>query len=109
MGIDPTIMYEIHRPKELGSPEGDAKVRSMVSDEQWEQFLESRRRAGTAGPIMIGGAPGLNPGEAVVDIYRIAQEGHARPCRIDEETGQVFIGHFVYVPKVSEDSTPEKS
>jgi hypothetical protein len=98
--IDPKKMYELHRPRELGSPEGLENVRRILSEDEYAAFLESKERAGTAGPMLMAGGKvsSAMTGEAVNEIYTKALKEGANPCYVDEETGQVFMGHYVFVP-----------
>jgi hypothetical protein len=97
MQIDPSKTYELHRPKELSTMSLEA-IQSLLSKEQFGEWLKAREAAGTAGPMMIGGKVSRMPGEAVNEMFTMGLKGGATPCYVDEETGQVFLGHYIFVP-----------
>ncbi len=98
MKINTHVDYEIHRPLEL-APQSDALVRSMLSKEEYEVFSASKERAGTAGPIFVGGRISKIHGKDMDGLYDKSLTEGANPCYVDEETGQIFLGHFVFVPE----------
>lgn len=102
MKINTSVNYEVHRPLEL-APEHYEHVKAMLSPEEFQVFEKSRERAGTAGPIFVGGQISRMPGRGMDELYDKALMGGANPCYMDEETGQIFLGHFVFVPIHPED------
>jgi predicted lactoylglutathione lyase len=103
MKIDKTRLYEIHRPRELGNDATLEHVRRLLSEEEFAKFLASRDRANTAGPMMVGGRVSQVSGQELDDMYTKALVSGANPCYVDDETGQVCMGHFVFVPKPDDD------
>jgi hypothetical protein len=99
MQIDKTRNYEVHRAfmGEEARDAGEQMARLLLSPELLAKFLESRDRAGTGGPMVMGGQVSSIPGSQIEQIYAKAQTEGARPCRI-EENGQVLMGDFVFVP-----------
>lgn len=98
MQIDPGKTYELHRPKELGNESTEAQVRQLLSKEQFADWQKVRDRAGTAGPLMIGGSVTRMPGDKANELFTKALIGGANPCYVDEETGQIHMGEYVLVP-----------
>jgi hypothetical protein len=98
MGIEKNLTYELHRPKELGDATTMDQVRRLLPKDQFALWLASRERAGTAGPMMVGGQVSQMTGAQVDELYTKALLGGANPCYVDEETGQVFMGEYVLVP-----------
>lgn len=97
MRIDTSKTYETHRPRELvGNLEA---VKRLLTPEQFKKFEESRDKAKTSGPLMVGGQPATMQGADVLRIYDKALLEGANPCYVDEESGQVFLGEFVFVPR----------
>lgn len=104
MPIDPSKTYETHRPADLVNEVTLAAMLLITTTEdELRAFKASRDSAGTGGPILVGGRIATMPGSALVDLFRLGEEEGAIPCRLDEETGQVFIGEFVFVPKNNEE------
>lgn len=103
MQIDPNKTYELHRPKELGNASTEGQVRQMLPDDQFAKWIASRDKAGTAGPIMIGGDVTRLPGTKVNELFTKALIEGASPCYVDEETGQLHMGEYVLVPQQDND------
>lgn len=98
MQIDKSRMYEVHRPKELGDMNVVDRVQGMLPKDQFSQWMEARERADSAGPMMIGGMVSKMPGKDVYELFMKALLEGANPCFVDEETKQVHLGHFLFVP-----------
>ena len=105
MKIDKTATYELHRPKALESPQALEHIRQALSEEEFRAFLEAKERAGTAGPMILadGKVAEAMTGEKVNELYTKALIGGANPCYVDERTGQVFMGGYVFVPAPQND------
>lgn len=105
MQIDPNKRYQLHRPKELADPSALLGIRKQLGDEGYAKWLEARDRAGTAGPmIMVSGqVADAMTGEKVNELFTKALIGGASPCYVDETTGQVYMGHYVFVPSPEDD------
>lgn len=95
--IDKGAMYELHRPKALGSVATRRLLASFMSGAERRRFDRSRQRAGTAGPIMIGGKISKMAGDKVDEIYTQGLLEGANPCCV-EDNGHVLIGHYEFVP-----------
>lgn len=103
MPIDKSLTYETHRPQ---SPQPEVHLRATrasMSEDVFKTFDAARRRAvDTGGPIMVGTPGDMRPatmrGADVDQLYTQALKGGANPCYVDEETGQVHLGHFIFVP-----------
>jgi hypothetical protein len=105
MQIDPQKHYQLHRPKELADPAALVGIRKQLGDADYAKWLEARDRAGTAGPmIMVNGqVADAMTGAQVNELYTKALIGGANPCYVNETTGQVFMGHYVFVPSPEDD------
>lgn len=98
--IDPKQTYQLHRPKELADPAALEGIRRRLGEADYAKWLEAKERAGTAGPMLMvdGKVADAMTGEKVNELYTKALIGGANPCYVDETTGQVFMGHYVFVP-----------
>lgn len=96
--------YETHRPKELAQAGYEEQVVSVLNPEARTAFFDSRNRAGTAGPIMVNNHMAMIPGSRIRELFDKALIEGATPCYVDDETGQVFMGEFVFVPQSTEEA-----
>lgn len=85
--------YEIHRPAgaELTTREAE------LSEHAAEIYRASRDRAGTGGPLMIGGRVSTvdrSEMERILDT----SAGLSGPRGKDLDTGCLYVGAYVYVP-----------
>lgn len=95
--IEKDLVYEVHRPAALGSITTRRMLASFMTGAERRKFDRARQRAGTAGPLMVGGQISKLTGEQVDDLYTEGLLGGANPCCV-EESGHVLIGHFEFVP-----------
>ena len=95
--IDKTATYEIHRPKALGTAMTKTMLAVFMTSAERRKFDRSRQRAGTAGPLMVGGQISKLNGEQVDEVYLQGLLEGANPCYV-KDNGHVLIGHFEFVP-----------
>lgn len=98
MPIDPKKTYEIHRPEAVANAAAvEAMTKRLFDEETFRKFLESRDRAGTAGPVVIDGNVASMPGEKVAQLFEKALTEGTRPCEV-ADNGNVLVGEYVFAP-----------